>query len=312
MIPETWVIQPNRLKKTSEQWVGRGGFGAVWRAVYYEDPRSAPVHVALKELPASATNAGVVHPDICQEIIMWRRLQHPNIVPMLGIDRHIFPLSIASAWMDNGTITQFLENYPNEDRLRLLREVCEGLRFLHMETFAHGDLKSPNILVDSMRHARLCDFGMTTVIHSLNSANASTESHGEKGTTRYLAPELLDPEQYGLQHAHVSLPADIYALGIVIWEVFAGRVPYGRWRGPQVIQQVLAGYRLTRPERARALGLSDDLWGVVVACWHPNWDMRPTAVQVLGAITEEAASTLVSPNLDPRILVSMAEIFRDS
>ena len=75
-----------------------------------------------------------------------------------------------------------------------------------------------NILIDENGRAKLCDFGMTTLMHDLDSINPSTQS-SPGGTMGYMAPELIDPERYMLPYRHVSLPADIYALGMVMWQV---------------------------------------------------------------------------------------------
>ena len=75
-----------------------------------------------------------------------------------------------------------------------------------------------NIVIDRNGRANLCDFGMTTLIHTLDSINPSTQSYFG-GTMGYMAPEIMDPEYNGLQHAHVSSAADIYALAMVMWQV---------------------------------------------------------------------------------------------
>ena len=76
-----------------------------------------------------------------------------------------------------------------------------------------------NILVDKNGRANLADFGMTTLMHRRHSVNPSTQSNCA-GTEGYLAPEVIDPERYGLTYRHVSLPGDIYALGVVMWQVW--------------------------------------------------------------------------------------------
>lgn len=75
-----------------------------------------------------------------------------------------------------------------------------------------------NVVIDEEGRANLCDFGMTTLVHSLNSINPSTRS-SLCGTVQYMAPEMIDPEQGGLQNPHPSLEVDIYALAILMWQV---------------------------------------------------------------------------------------------
>lgn len=95
-----------------------------------------------------------------------------------------------------------------------VRRICVPVRFRSEPLFLSQD----NIVVDEKGRASLCDFGMTTFIHSLDSINPSTQS-STGGTMQYMAPELVNPEDCGLKYAHPSCECDIYAFAVVMWQV---------------------------------------------------------------------------------------------
>ncbi|KZT66912.1 kinase-like protein [Daedalea quercina L-15889] len=299
VVPPGYSIPPDSLHIVQSRPPRIGGFADVWRGEYTQ-PDGRRVDVAIKHIRVNPWEASTIHPKVCQEIILWRRLsQHPRITPMIGIDRHLFPLCIVSKWMAHGDIMSFLRQSPDSNRLQLLIDVCEGLQHLHSQSVAHGDIKACNVVVDSKSRANLCDFGLSTLIHSVNSMNPSTQSNEKSpGTTLYMAPELMDPERYGLKYSHVSLEADVYALGLVMWEVFAGREPWGSLRGLysnlKVARAVLEGQRPPRPPAAAGLPshTADDVWDLIQRCWRQQWRERPRIEEVLRSLTEAAARQL--------------------
>lgn len=117
---------------------------------------------------------------------------------------------------------------------------ASGLEYLHGQNIVHGDLKGvsghahlkfrsdlistkANVLIDSMYSARLADFGLTTIIDE-STVGSTTGGRGPRGTTRWMAPEMLHPEHFGflgdMQRQIPSKSTDIYALGMTILEVF--------------------------------------------------------------------------------------------
>ncbi|KAJ7149671.1 kinase-like domain-containing protein [Mycena filopes] len=156
----------------------------------------------------------------CREALTWQRLRNVYIVPLIGIDIESFPpfLCLVSPWMKNGTVNAYLSNFGEPDRKRtinrLIREIAQGLAFLHDERVVHGDLRGANILVDDGGHACLTDFGLTIVS---DASTAQTKTSG--GCVRWMAPEALVPEAFGLQNRPRTPASDIYSFGAVCLEV---------------------------------------------------------------------------------------------
>ena len=173
---------------------------------------------------------------------MWKHLAHPNIVPLLGMTST--PLQLISKWMPNGDLTEYIGKHPNTDRLALvsvplvswmvrlpshkLRDVTDGLYYLHSRNVVHGDLKGvrdhfessfftvlthvqSNILVDVSGHARITDFGLASVTRNLDSIRSASDDQGH--TARWTAPEILN------EQGTYSKEADVFSLAMVMIEV---------------------------------------------------------------------------------------------
>ncbi|KAI0723698.1 kinase-like domain-containing protein, partial [Fomitopsis betulina] len=276
-LPGACIVPAGRLTLLGDTAIDCGGYADVWRATYHDEARS--VVVALKVFRVYAKDKlRRVRKKFCEEAILWLRLRHKNIVPLLGADMTLFPVCLVSVWMKYGNISGYLRRFPGEDRLRLLIDVAEGLAYLHAEGMVHGDLKSANILINDERHACIGDFGLSAVIHDPDTIMSITPSPNAVGTLRWTAPEILDPESFGLEHAVATLETDVYSFGMVIWEVFSGHTPYDEHRYDATAQwKILSGVRPERPPHATAMGLSDCVWNLIQRCWHVDRHMRPAA-----------------------------------
>ena len=92
----------------------------------------------------------------------------------------------------------------------------------------------------------------------------------EGGTFRWMSPELLDPESFGLEESRPTKESDCYALGMVIYEVLSGQVPFALKTSPVVIRMVLEGKRPERPQGGEGGRFTDAIWGLLELCWKPQ------------------------------------------
>jgi serine/threonine protein kinase len=120
-----------------------------------------------------------------------------------------------------------------------------------------------NILIDQDRHARLADFGLLTIISDQSGFTTAT-SASAGGTTRWMSPELLHPEQFGFDNSRPTRESDYYALGMVIYEVLTGEPPFAQLKTHVVARKVTDGKRPGRPEGIRGTWFTDDLWEIVI------------------------------------------------
>lgn len=194
------------------KFIRQGGFGTVFQA-QYQTPDN---YVAVK----------IVDPKrISKEVKAMASLDHPNVLPLLGITEklewgHVSGPALVTPFMENGSLAGLLQpQCPRPWPLicRLLHELVLGMCYLHSQNpvLLHRDLKPSNVLLDPDLHAKLADFGLSRFLGGSQSGSASGESGG---TLAYLAPErLVDVNQ------RASMASDVYSFGILMWAVLAGR-----------------------------------------------------------------------------------------
>ncbi|KAK1224258.1 hypothetical protein PQX77_012836 [Marasmius sp. AFHP31] len=205
--------------------------------------------------------------EFCKEVLLWRRLNHPFVLPLLGIARGHSRLFMVSPFMDNGSLFQFLKvswhTITDDTLLTLLYEVSQGVEYLHSEGVIHKDIKGVNILIDDEGHPLLTDFELTS-FHG-----AKHDSDAPAGTMRWAAPELLwggsDP----------TFATDIYSFGLVCIEVYSGQAPFAKLNEAAVLMAMHQGKRPSQPPR-----MPEDVWALVNRCWDQQSDLRPSAQEV--------------------------------
>ncbi|KAF9786168.1 kinase-like domain-containing protein, partial [Thelephora terrestris] len=259
-----------------------GGYADVWKGIYCAQD------VAVKVIRTYSTDDLLkIMKRLCKEVVMWRFLRHPNILPLLGVSMTENQFAVVSEWMRNGNINQFVRAHPEVNRLKLLEGVAKGLIYLHINEMVHGDLKGMNILIDETGQARLADFGLLTIVSDPENTTSSS-SYGHGGTVRWMSPELIDPESFGFEKCRPTKPSDCYALGMVIYETISGNVPFQGYRSHTVSLKVVRGERPRREAK-----FEDSLWNMLELCWASSPNDRPSVEDVLHGL--EMVSKLREP-----------------
>lgn len=205
---------------------GRGSQASVYRA---QDPVTGQ-EVAVKVLGSQYESyalsllAALVGErdmeELRREAQLLAGLQHPNILSVIetGEDPALGPYAVME-WVAGGDLSTHLERatgnrLPVEEGLHIARDVLAGLAAAHEAGVIHRDIKPGNILLDRQGGAKLADFGIA-------GDATGTEVLPGRGTLGYMAPEQEDPQQAG----EVGPATDIYAVGVVLFEMLAGRRP---------------------------------------------------------------------------------------
>ena len=165
-----------------------------------------------------------------------------------------------------------------------LKGVC--LRSLEL-CFHHTDSASvmANVLIDQTGNACLADFGLLTIISDPTNLLSSC-LYTQGGTARWMSPELIDPQKFGLENTRPTKRSDCYALGMVIYETISGHVPFHQYVDLTVFVKVLAGER-----PPRGAGFTESLWKMLELCWDPQPKNRPSVEHVLLSLEEDLGSS---------------------
>jgi hypothetical protein len=113
-----------------------------------------------------------------------------------------------------------------------------------------------------------------------------------------MSPELLDPEMFGLEESHPTKESDCYALGMVIYEVLSGQIPFASSGAPVVIRKVLSGERPERPQGSDGELFTDGIWTMVQLCWKPQPHDRIGAEAVLLGLEGNPIPSRLSSNVE--------------
>ncbi|KAJ7762662.1 kinase-like domain-containing protein [Mycena metata] len=302
LLPTAFLIE--NVVCDSRDPAGGGGFADVYKG------RLGNATVALKVLRVhvAGTLLAEVDKNFCREALIWRQIQHPNILPFLGISKTVFSgrLCMVAPWMDAGSIIGYLASHPTADRKVLLLQVASGLVYLHERSPAiiHGDIRGANILIDAHGNACLADFGLAILADSLATITSSSTS-ATRGNVRWLPPEVLNPSQFGGGYLRKEPAVDVYSFAGLCYELFTGKIPYYAQRSEfQVMTDVLAGTRPPRPRANMTQGdLSDSIWDSMRRCWAHDPSARPTMYEVANSFREgevQACCNFVSsvPDID--------------
>jgi len=151
---------------------------------------------------------------------------------------------------------------------------------IHLTKSTHG-IKA-NILIDQIGHARIADFGLLTIISDPTNVLPSS-SYAQGGTARWMSPELIDPQRFGLENSRPTKSSDCYAFAMVIYETITGHLPFHNHADLTVFVNVLKDIR-----PPREAGFADSLWGMLELCWAPQPSTRPNiedVLQCLGSVS---------------------------
>jgi serine/threonine protein kinase len=196
----------------------------VFRARQREPEREVAVKVldpALAREPAFAER-------FAREAEALARLAHPHVVAVYGHGRAGEHFYLVLEFAEGGSARELLARGPLAPKraVALVTEVARALEFAHAQGIVHRDIKPENLLLDREGHVKVADFGLARFAGVSDARLALTSTGRALGTLRYMAPEQLErPET-------VDHRADLYALGVVFYELLTGEVPMGRFEPP--------------------------------------------------------------------------------
>jgi predicted Ser/Thr protein kinase len=245
--------------------LGKGGMGEVYRA----DDLTLAQPVALKFLPAAAASEEMLA-RLRSEVRTARRVSHRNVCRVYDIEEAEGLEFISMEYVDGEDLASLLKRIgrlPPDKALDVARGVCAGLAAAHEKGVLHRDLKPANVMLDRQGEVVITDFGLAAL------ADQVPEGDARSGTPTHMAPEQL-------QKGEVTARSDIYALGLVLYEIFTGKRAFE--------SRTLAALRErgeTRPQSpsSHVRDLDPAVEHAILWCLEPDPSRRPRSALAVAA-----------------------------
>lgn len=267
------ALQPHMTGVQLGARLGRGGMGVVFRARQTKLERDVAVKVLTAPDDATPAELASWTERFLREARALARLSHPGIVTI-----HDFGEAEGLAWIvmelvEGASLRSLLDEGALDpgEALAIAPSICAALQYAHDRGIVHRDIKPGNVLVTEDGTVKLCDFGLAK-LHETDGGALLTRTDQAMGTLRYMAPEQLDAPK------DVDHRADIFSLGVVLYEMLTGRVPQGvvepPSRGtdaPEAMDEVVLKALEREPERRfqRASEMRSSIEGVGTSAAAP-------------------------------------------
>ncbi|CAI4214705.1 unnamed protein product [Parascedosporium putredinis] len=260
------------------QLIGKGTYGRVYLGMN----ATTGEFLAVKEVEVNPKAAGgdrakmkELVAALDQEIDTMQHLDHDNIVQYLGCERKETSISIFLEYISGGSVGSCLRKHGKFDEdivSSLTRQTLSGLAYLHREGILHRDLKADNILLDLDGTCKISDFGISKKTDNIY---GNDKSNNMQGSVFWMAPEVIRSEGEGY-----SAKVDIWSLGCVVLEMFAGRRPWAKEEAIGAIYKIANGETPPIPD-----DINETITPVAIAfmldCFQVNPYDRPTAEKLL-------------------------------
>jgi serine/threonine-protein kinase len=249
--------------------LGQGGMGEVYRA----DDLTLGQPVALKFLPAHLARDPDRLTRFRKEVATARKVSHPNVCRVYDIAEHDSQPFLSMEFIDGEDLASVLRRFgrlPEERAIEAARQLCAGLAAVHEQGLLHRDLKPANVMFDGRGKARLTDFGLAVAAQDLGASDIGS------GTPMYMAPEQLA----GLE---VSVRSDLFALGLVLYELFTGKRAFVAADRDELARK----YAQETPSKpsSHVSGLNAAVERTILGCLEREPAARPkSAYEVLAAL----------------------------
>ncbi len=261
------VILEDRYRIVS--LTGKGGMGEVYRA----DDLKLEQTVALKFLPQALALDGAALARFHREVRTARQISHPNVCRVFDIGEADGVPFLTMEYVDGEDLASLLRrigHLPPDKATEIARQICAGLAAAHEFGVIHRDLKPSNVMLDGRGKARVTDFGLAAA------AGEFRPEESRAGTPAYMAPEQLAGKE-------ATVRSDLYALGLVLYEVFTGKRAFEA----STLAEMARLHEQATPTSPSALikDLDPIIERVILRCLEKDPAKRPaSALQVAAAL----------------------------
>eukprot|EP00040_Diaphanoeca_grandis_P018907 m.99524 g.99524 ORF g.99524 m.99524 type:complete len:1279 (+) comp27166_c2_seq1:329-4165(+) len=330
-----YLLNADALPQDAWEPLGKGSFGQVFKAKMNGITPVAVKHVSISDVMAPGYPDEKLHVDFINEALISCTIQGPCLLHFYGIfwdqpdansiDSHVLEYYMVSELCEGGDLRRLLYDVddlgnmydakprlPDATMAQILRELFSGLTYMHQRNVVHRDIKPDNIvLVRPISQlgqvhngvVKIIDYGHSRTMPEATKLQPGILTANDRGTELYRAPETIATRS---RSAEYSTKVDIYAMGVICWEMWTRELPYNfelkeSQQRLSVEQLVASGVRPVVPEKCPSGYVSLFSW-----CWESDPKARPTAMQALECIITADAFDVMPCNTPPQVFAAVA------
>jgi serine/threonine protein kinase len=209
-LPEKFILKSE---------LGRGGMATV----YLAHDNKFDTNVAIKVLNKEFVHNDNIRKRFLAEAKSMFKMSHPNIIKVNDLIEENDTVAFVMEYIEGETLKEYLDRKGklNDDEIKtIFSQMLEAVGYVHEQNLVHRDIKPSNFMIDKKGKVKLMDFGIAKTLDPASSEYTQTGTGMQMGTPMYMSPEQIKSTK------EVTFSADIYSLGVVLWQMVAGRKPY--------------------------------------------------------------------------------------
>lgn len=238
--------------------IGEGGYGVIWLACDTFNNKEIAIKIYRSSLPSDIVERAR------REYSLGMRFSHPNVLPTYDFNQDGKYPYIIMPYCSFGSIEKLAGNIPEWTIWRVIKDIASGLEHLHQHRIMHLDIKPANFLLDSQGNYVLSDFGLS---HRLADLIHRYDKNITVGGAAYMSPERFAP------NTRIDTYSDIWSLGVSIYELVTGELPFHGWGGQQQLCDRILSLQCDK--------CSKKLSNLIDACINPHPQNRPSATEII-------------------------------
>lgn len=254
--------------------IGTGSFGLVYFAKW-----NGTV-VAVKKLRAERVSDRRLN-EFTDEIMLSCDLSHPNVIRIIGACVVMPNLCIVMEYMQMSLfealhVEKSKIEFTDPEKMKIIKQSCAGLQYLHEQSIAHCDMKTQNVLIDYSPKTifiKLTDFGLSMMKNETDTSMSDSRTNASnRGTPKFASPENLRGESLNFESLKMS---DMYSLSLICFEVVFDEEVFYNMSLTQMMKQV--GEQGVTPDIPTTVLIDDNLLNLITSCWNRDATLRPSA-----------------------------------